>query len=73
MRGLPPLLSVEMAAGLLRLPTDEVRAAIAAGELPAALHGGTWWVPSRELMLELGVGAGHPDLPPPAPIPDRAG
>ncbi len=64
MAEMPALMPVRFAAAVLQLPPVEVRAAIAAGELPVAYRGGTPYVASRRLLVEMGVPPDHPDLPP---------
>ncbi len=68
---MPALLPVPLAAEVLQLPVAEVEAAVAAGELPVVYRGGGPYVVSRRLLVEMGVPADHPDLPP--AVEDEAG
>jgi excisionase family DNA binding protein len=71
LREIPPLLSVRETADLLRLPVAKVRAAIAAGELPVHRFGGRVFVATRDLLVQMGVRADHPELP--AAVPPSKG
>lgn len=63
MNEMPALMPFSMAADVLRLSVANVEFAVAAGELPVVYRDGTAYVVSRQLFIELGVSADHPDLP----------
>jgi excisionase family DNA binding protein len=55
---LPPTLTVEEAARLLRIGRTQAYEAVASGELPAMRIGRRWVVPTMRLLRLLGVGDG---------------
>jgi excisionase family DNA binding protein len=58
----PALISVQEAAGELKLSTITVRHHIASGRLPAVKRGGAWWLDAGEVerMRRLPPGSGRP-------------
>ena len=60
---LPSLLSLPHAARFLRVRLDDVKAAVADGALPAVCIDDTVYVPSRRLLLAMGVDPATTPLP----------
>jgi hypothetical protein len=60
---LPTLLSLQQAARFLRVRLDDVQAAVADGALPAVRIDDAVYVPSRRLLLAMGIDPATTPLP----------
>lgn len=60
---LPPLLTAQQAAVLLRVTLADVQAALADGSIPAVRVHDEMWVATRRLLLAMGADPTHSPLP----------